>query len=174
LPGRVLCISVCPLLVISAVSILTGCVHYEPRWIDPAHEATAIESRSLSDPALKQFLESVTRTPEVLWPRTNCDFDGLTLAAFCFHPDLDIARAAWRRTQAGEITAGARPNPTLSVGPQYKVNAASRVTPWLALANLDVPVETAGKRKHGLEQAIQFPLNIDLARGSRRPLTSQQ
>lgn len=74
------------------------------------------------------------------------------LAAFYFSPELDLARAQWGTAQAGLVTAGQRPNPTLSASPQYNVTTLTP-SPWIAAVNLDLPLETAGKRGHRLAQA---------------------
>ena len=80
------------------------------------------------------------------WPLKSWDFESLTLAAFYYHPSLDLARAQRGVTAAGIQTAKGRPNPTASVGPGYNFNAANAVSPWIANFTLDLPIETAGKR----------------------------
>jgi outer membrane protein TolC len=77
----------------------------------------------------------------------------LTFAAFYFHPSLEVARAHWRVTLAEIQTAGARPNPTLSVTPEYDFDATKGVSPWLPAVNFDLPIETAGKRSHRITRA---------------------
>jgi cobalt-zinc-cadmium efflux system outer membrane protein len=54
------------------------------------------------------------------------------------------------------ITAGARPNPSISATPEYTVNPASGMTPWIATIQLDMPIETAGKRRHRITRAEQL------------------
>lgn len=66
-----------------------------------------------------------------------------------------VARARWQTAQAAELTAGARPNPTLSASPTFNFDAASAVSPWKPVANLDLPIETAGKRGLRLARARQ-------------------
>ena len=80
----------------------------------------------------------------------------LTLAAFYYHPSLDVARAQWRVAQAGLKTAGGIPNPTLTVTPGYDTTFASGVSPWFPAVNLDVPIETAGKRGKRIAVAEQL------------------
>ena len=41
----------------------------------------------------------------------------LTLAAFYFHPELDVARAQWAVAEAARITAGERPALAAGVAP---------------------------------------------------------
>lgn len=57
---------------------------------------------------------------------------------------------------AGVKTAGARPNPTVSVTPGYSVNPASGTSPWFPALAIDQPIETAGKRGKRLSHAEQL------------------
>lgn len=132
---------------------LLGCAHYQPAPIAPAQSAAALEERSLDAGGLKVFVERNSPQPLPEWPLRQWDFEKLTLAALYYHPSLDVARAQWNVARAGELAAGARANPTVGLGPAYNINPASGVTPWLALIDFDIPVETAGKRGHRLAQA---------------------
>src|SRR5262249_22495912 len=79
----------------------------------------------------------------------------LALAAFHYHPSLEVARAQWAVAQGGEKTAGQRPNPTLTVTPTY--NFTSHVpSPWDPVGSIDIPIETAGKRKYRRAQAANL------------------
>jgi outer membrane protein TolC len=79
--------------------------------------------------------------------------DTLTLVAFYYQPALAEARAQWAAAQAAKITAGQHPNPSLSVTPGYDTQIPGNYSPWLVNANLDVPIETAGKRGKRMDQA---------------------
>jgi outer membrane protein TolC len=107
----------------------------------------------LIDPNLREFVEKNFANPPVAWPPAELDLKSLTLAALYFHPDLALARARIATAQAGEITAGVRPNPTASIMPTWVVNSFPGETPWLFAANLDVPIETAGKRQRRMDLA---------------------
>ncbi len=141
------------MLGLAAAGLLTGCVHYEPRPIEPAAIADGLDSRTLDAPDLRAFLETNSQRAPLAWPRRKWDFEQLTLAAFYFHPSLELARAQWATTRAGEKTAGARPNPTISVSPEYAFNADKGVSPWIAALNLDWPIETGGKRGKRITKA---------------------
>jgi outer membrane protein TolC len=78
--------------------------------------------------------------------------ESLTLAAFYLSSELDVARAQWGTAQAALRTAGQRPNPTLSVSPQYDATTVTP-SPWVGAFNLEIPIETAGKRGHRMAQA---------------------
>jgi len=131
---------------IFSVALFTGCAGFHPKPISPDESAASLETRSLADPALKVFLEKNLHRELANWPAGKWDFEMLTLAAYYYHPSLDVARAEWHAAQAGEKTAGGIPNPTLTVTPGYDSTFVKGVNPWFPAINLDVPIETAGKR----------------------------
>jgi len=131
-------------------AVLTGCVHYRPKPLVAAKVAADFESRSFADAGLKVFLETNRVAGE--WPRRSWELESLTLAAFYFSPELEVARAQWGTAQAGLRTAGQRPNPTVTASPQYNTTTLLP-SPWIAAVNLDIPLETAGKRGHRIAQA---------------------
>ncbi len=146
---------------------LAGCVRFEDKPLSAAQSAGRFESRSLADTNFKAFLETNLQHTLAEWPITNLDFPTLTLAAFYFHPTLDVARAQWAVARGGETTAGARPNPVLNVVPGYSADAPKGVSPWFPSVTLDIPIETAGKRGHRIARAQQLSevsrLNISTA-----------
>lgn len=146
---------------------LAGCVPFEPKPLDPARTAAELESRSLADPGLKRFVQ--THWPQAArdWPPQRWDLESLSLAAVYFHPGLDLARAEWQTAQAAVQTARARPNPAVRLAPQYTVNPERGLSPWVAALELDVPIETAGKRAYRTARA-RF-----LAEAARLRLTAQ-
>ena len=107
----------------------------------------------MSNGGLRAFIE--TNAPELAkeWPRPSWDIAGLTLVAFYYHPSLDVARAQAGVAEASVITAGGRPNPVVSLSPEYNFNPAGGATPWIATIQFDVPIETAGKRGLRLSRA---------------------
>jgi len=129
---------------------VTGCVRYQAKPMAAAKVAADYEARSLAEPGLRAFLETNRVTGE--WPRQTWDLEALTLAAFYFSPELDVARAQWSTAHAGLRTAGQRPNPTITASPQYDTTTITP-SPWVMALNLDIPIETAGKRGHRMAQA---------------------
>ena len=142
-------------LVFALLLLVGGCARFHSRPISPATNAAELEKRSLADPALRSFLETNLHQRFPNWPPATWDFETLAGAALYFNPDLAVARAQWLIAQGSEKTAAQRPNPTLSVTPQYSANV-SQPSPWLVTANLDVPVETAGKRGYRRAQAAHL------------------
>ncbi len=136
-----------------ALALLSGgCARrrYQPAPIQPAPAAAAFEQRTLDVPALKEFIKTNLRRDPEPWPPPAWDLELLTLAAFYYHPDLDVARARLGVAEAEAITAGARPNPSIRV-----IAGAGNIpeNPWLFGLELALPIETAGKRGLRLERA---------------------
>lgn len=138
------------LLAVAGLLGCAGCAHYQPRPLAAQQTAADFDTRTLADPGLKTFLETNLAGPLAAWPLTSWDFPRLALAAFYFHPDLDVARAKWGVTRSGQITAGERPNPTANFLPGYNSTIGP---PWVLGLRIDVPIETAGKRGHRIAQA---------------------
>ena len=140
------------LLALIAIIVVTGCARFEQRPISVEQAAADFASRTLEEVGLRAFME--TNRQEALrdWPLSKWDFPDLTLAAWYYNPDLDVARARAATMEASRITAGERPNPTLSATPGYNTTQ-SVPTPWFVAASLDIPVETAGKRGYRIAQA---------------------
>ena len=130
----------------------TGCaIHkYHPAPISTASSLAVFEARSLADAGLKQFIE--TNTHQVLenWPLRTWTLDELTLAAYYYSPDLDLARANVANAEAGIVTAGAKPNPTIGFGAGYETSPES---PYLWNLDFTLPIETAGKRGYRVLEA---------------------
>jgi outer membrane protein TolC len=138
---------------LSGICILSGCAHFQSEPISPEKTAARLESRQLDDAGLKVFLEQNLGRKLKDWPQTNWDFNSLTLVAFYFHPDLEVARAQWLVAQAGTETAKARPNPSVSVNPGYDTQIPGNYSPWVVPVTFDLPIETAGKRGKRMAEA---------------------
>jgi len=135
------------------IILLAGCAHFQPRPISPEKTAAQLESRRLDDGGLKKFLEQNLGREIQGWPETNWNFQELTFVAFYFHPSLEVARDQWLVAQAGLKTAGARPNPSVSVTPGYDSQIPGNYSPWLVPVTVDIPIETAGKRGKRIAEA---------------------
>jgi cobalt-zinc-cadmium efflux system outer membrane protein len=130
-----------------------GCAHYTPKPLSSEGSALTLEARTLSDAGLRMFIEKNVGHELPEWPLQSWNLELLTLVAFYYSPDLDVARARWGSTEAGVITAGSRLNPTLTLTPNYSTNPPAGVSHWMPGIALDVPIETAGKRGHRIAQA---------------------
>ncbi len=148
-----------PLLL--GVALFTGCAHFQAHPISPEKTAAQLESRRLDDAGLKGFLKQNSGREVKDWPRKSWDLQDLTLAAFYFHPNLEVARAQWLVASAGVRTAGARPNPSVSVTPGYDRQIPGNYSPWFVPVTFDWPIETAGKRGKRMAEAEK---NSEMAR----------
>lgn len=135
-----------PLVVVTLVLAVSACQRVPPHPLDAARTAASLEARTLDDPGLARFLTAAWGEPLPTRPLRTWDVDGLTLAALYFQPSLAAARAHAALAGGAVRTAGALPNPTLSVTPEYGVNPMGAVSPWIAAVHLDWTIETAGKR----------------------------
>lgn len=146
-------------LLCCGASLLIGCAtrRYQSAPIAPAETASRFQARNLGDPGLRTFLEKNGHT-FTAWPPTKWNLEMLSLAALYFNPTLEAARARVMGTQAAIVSAGARPNPNLSVAPGVP-------SPYLFSLDLAVPIETAGKRGHRLQVArsLDQAARLDLA-----------
>lgn len=132
----------------AATALLAGCAHFKSEPISPETTVEHFDARSLTDENLGAFL----RTNQVVaeWPCRAWDLNALTFAAFYYQPALAEARAQFASTQAAEVTAGERPNPTLTASPTYDTSSSP---PWIPGVSFDIPLETVGKRSKRIAQA---------------------
>ncbi len=128
--------------------ILAGCAirRYQPAAIIPTESASRLESRNLGDAGLQTFVQQNVGHPLAPWPPKTWDLGTLSLAALYFNPTLESAGARLAEAQAAVVTAGARPNPSLSVAPGVP-------SPYLFNLEFSIPIETARKRGHRIESA---------------------
>jgi len=115
-----------------------------------ASQAKALEARSLDDPQLRQWMTTSAGVQPASWPLTNWDLSELTLAAYYFNPEMDVARANAAVSDAAIITAAMKPNPSISFGSGYETALES---PYLLMFDFSLPIETAGKRGYRIAEA---------------------
>ena len=143
-----------------AAVLLAGCAgqRYRPAPIAADTTAAGFEARTLADPAVRAFVESTLGHPLPEWPPKTWDVQTLSLAALYFNPALGAARARLAGTQAALLTAGARPNPTLTIAPGIP-------SPYLLNLELSFPLETADKRRYRVQAAgdLDRAARLDLA-----------
>jgi cobalt-zinc-cadmium efflux system outer membrane protein len=140
-----------PFLIIATLMLLAGCATYHPRPISPEKTAAAFDARSLTNEGLAAFLEAnhvTAPSPGDAW-----SLKALTLVAFYYQPALAEARRQLLAAQATQITAGQRPNPSVSVTPGFDSGIPGNPSPWLIPVSIDWPIETAGKRGYRIAQA---------------------
>lgn len=144
---------------IFGILLLAGCTGYTAKPIVTSDTMVIFEARTLDDIGLRNFIRQNDENKTGNWPPAVWDLNLLTMAALYYSPDLDVARAQWGVVKAGVITAGTIPNPGLGLSTQPVnaipgiFNAIPGVSPWPLGWNLDIPVETAGKRGYRIEQS---------------------
>jgi cobalt-zinc-cadmium efflux system outer membrane protein len=136
------------ILLCLVIVALDGCAaqRYRAAGISPSESEARLENRSLQDPELRQYLENNLGHQLTPWPPKSWDLGSLTFAAFYFSPEMEMAGAQTNVAEAAVITAGARPNPTLSVSPGVP-------SPYLFGLDFAIPIQTAGKRGYQILQA---------------------
>ncbi len=140
-----------------ALVFLTGCAPYKYRAapISPEALAQGLYGRSLDDPDLRSWMKQATDYQAPSWPLETWDLNALTLAAFYFNPELDVARANAAASEAAIQTASMKPNPSVGAGPGYESGAQG---PFTMAFDLSLPVETAGKRGYRIANATHLSL----------------
>lgn len=121
--------------------------------IDARQSLGAFEARLLDAPALRHYLQQALHRPVKTWPLRSWNFEQLVAAADYYSSDLAVARAKLDGAEAAVLSAGARPNPKLSLSPSYDTSSEPGISPWTLGFTLDVPIETAGKRGYRIAEA---------------------
>jgi hypothetical protein len=151
-------------------ALSSGCATYKARPIDSVESASTLEARRLDDPVLKAFLERYSSGQA---PKGSWDFDRLALAALYYHPDLEVARAGHEVARAAAITAGARPNPSLTLACPAKVPVSTGTPPPREPSRRPIPVpEDRTKEAEGAARGSSSTTSVpSLAVASMRPKT---
>lgn len=136
--------------------MLSGCATYHAEPIEPIRLTQSFEARTLHDPDLQRYVTSHLDSDAGAWSPDAWDFTTLTLAAFYFSPELDVARAKRDTSQAAMQTAAQRPNPSLQFPLGYTTNPKDGESPYTFGVGLDIPIETVGRRGYRIGQAQQL------------------
>ncbi len=148
-------------VLVTAILMSAACTpvqKYHPAPIVPAQTAAKLESRTLADPGLKQFMEKNLGHPVRTWPIETWDLNELALAAYYFNPQMQVARAQAEAAEAAITTAGARPNPSLAL-------SGGVPSPYLFGLDLLFPVIRARRQTIKVEQAQALSLAARCALG---------
>lgn len=139
-------LSACALLL-----MLCGCAPYSYHSIpaSPPILAGTLEARSLDDAGLRAWMKDAAGY-DPSWPLATWDLNSLTLAAYYFNPQMDVARAQAASADAAIKTAAMKPNPGVGADAGYETSPES---PYLLGFNFSWPIETAGKRGYRIAAA---------------------
>ena len=136
--------------------LVTGCATYQDRPLSKTETLDDYEARTLALPDLQAYVQS--RLDVQQWPPAAWSLPELTLAAFYYSPQLDVARAQWAAVRGGRQVAAERPNPAIGLTPGFNSTTGygADISPWIVGVALDLPIETAGKRGYRIAQAEQL------------------
>jgi cobalt-zinc-cadmium efflux system outer membrane protein len=136
-------------------ALLTACApyRYRPAPLSPAALAHGLNSRSLDDPELRAWMKQGAGFQTGSWPLKAWDLTSLTLAAYYFNPELDVARANAAAADAAITTAAMKPNPSIGIGPGYESPPTNQ---FIMAFNFSLPIETAGKRGYRIANATHL------------------
>jgi outer membrane protein TolC len=145
---------------------LYGCATYHPEPLDIVKTAQQFDSRSMSNPELCQYLGANMGAKLPSCPPPQWNLAALTLVGFYYSPEVAVAYARVREADAAVITARGVPNPTVHLGPQLREAISPNFAPWgIGSFNLDLPIETAGKRGYRTAEAQRSADAARLAAG---------
>jgi cobalt-zinc-cadmium efflux system outer membrane protein len=150
------------LLILMFALMADACARYqyEPEPVETLHSIEAYHKRSLDSPALGEFIGQYD-TGSTLWPISRWDLASLTLAAWYFNPQLQIAIAGHQKSIAEQETAGQLINPRLGLPFEYHSDTTGGVSPWLIGLVFDLVLERPAKRQARLDRTRA---GVDLAK----------
>ena len=137
-----------------AILVISGCAayQYEAMPLETKQVFNGFSSRTLADPELKEFMRSYQYSIKE-WPLQSWDLEALTLAAFYFHPDIQVAIAEYARSKSHEETINQLINPGIQLPLEYHSDTSGGKSPWLIGLLFDFILERQGKRQARFEQA---------------------
>lgn len=137
---------------------------YQAKPIDQQQITTKIFAKDPLSADFKVYLIKQGYNESEL-PFTSWGLHEMTLSALYHHPKLDIAKAQLALANAQLDSAGQKQNPTLSGSIARSDQANQDIRPWAYGLNVEIPIETAGKRDIRIEQAqhLQEIARIDVA-----------
>lgn len=144
-----------PVLMLPLLALISGCVPYKyhPAPVSPPALASSLEGRSLDDPGLRAWTEQEAGFTPSSWPLSTWDLNSLTLAAYYFNPQMDVARANAAVANEAIKTAAMKPNPQVGSSGGFETAAES---PYLLGLNFSLPIETAGRRGYRIAEATHL------------------
>ncbi|MFP5207340.1 MAG: TolC family protein [Acidobacteriota bacterium] len=142
-------------LMLPLAACVAGCAPhaYRAAPISPPAIAAQLAARNLDDPGLRAWMRQAAGFDAPSWPLATWDLHELTLAAYYFNPQMDVARANAAVAAAAIQTAAMKPNPSVSIGPGYE---SAPESPYLFAFDFSLPIETAGKRGYRIAAATHM------------------
>lgn len=147
----------CTVLLGGLSIVVPGCgfQEYIAQPLKPAEIAEKFARRQVDNQQFHDYLIANGYSTEQL-PIQTWNADELIYCALFFNPNLDVARAQWRSTEAAKMTAALRPLPGLKASYGDSNNANDEIKPYTYTLSIDLPVETANKRNIRIESAAHL------------------
>ena len=156
--------------VVTAAALLValqGCARqpYTPRSLDTDAAAAAYVGRTTEDPGLKQYMVAKGHGEDD-WPVQRWGLVELTLLAFYYRPELEVARAQSRVARAQAEVAAQRP--PMIVGPRLEHHSEPGAddTPWSLGFEVAIPLTSGTRREALIEQADYAAQAAELSVGA--------
>lgn len=146
--------------------LMSGCAKekYVAKPLNPQIVNAKISNKDISNAEFNAYLIkqgfSAADLPFQAW-----GLNELTRAALYFNPKLDVAKAQLSLANIAIETANQRHNPTLGGSLARSDRANGDISPWAYGLNVDIPIETAGKRAIRVENAqyLRDAAELDVA-----------
>ena len=127
------------------LTVISGCARYQVKPLQPEIRLSEFKARTLDNAALIQYLNGSLRSP-VTVPKTRWELPALTLVAFYYHPEIELARARAAVAEAAVATANQRNNPNFGFGTTLETPFSDSL-PWILTPSLDLLLERPSERK---------------------------
>ncbi len=137
-----------------AASLLLGCAKekYVAKPISPAQTSAKILAKDPLSTDFKAFLIK-QGYKETELPFASWGINELTASALYHHTKLNVAKAQLALAKAQLETAGQKQNPTLGGSLARSNQANGDIRPWAYGLNVEIPIDTAGKRQIRIDEA---------------------
>lgn len=136
--------------------VMGGCAsyQYEAKPLETTQVADGFMERNLEDPGLQDYLRG-HQYPLEQWPLADWDLGALTLAAYYFHPGLQVAVREYDKAAVHAETVNQLINPGVGVPLEYHSDTSGNPSdsPWAIGLLFEFVLERPAKRRARHEQA---------------------
>jgi outer membrane protein, heavy metal efflux system len=142
------------ILCVLVAALFSACAKekYQAKPINPQQASAKIFAKDPLSADFKVYLIKQGYKESEL-PFASWGLNELTSSALYHHPKLDVAKAQLALANAQLETAGQKQNPTLNGSLARSNQANGDIRPWSYGLNVEIPIETAGKRQIKIEEA---------------------
>lgn len=128
--------------------VLGGCApyQYEAKPLETKQLETEFMSRNPDDIQLNEHLRGYGY-PVRQWPLPEWDLEALALAAYYFHPEIQVAIADYRKAVIHAETVRQRINPGVEIPFEHHSDTSDSKSPWTIGLLFDFVLERPAKRQ---------------------------